>query len=44
MLKPGQQYYYCYLVDGDKKINPECPTAQNEDDQIVNFIIIPGRI
>lgn len=44
MLAQGKQYYYYYLVDGEKRYNPDASTQCLEDDSIINFIIIPSNL
>lgn len=39
-LEPGHYQYY-FLVDGENRYCPEKDTMTNEEDQIVNYIIIP---
>jgi hypothetical protein len=40
-LEPGQYYYY-FIVDGENRYNSDCCTMTINEDQIVNFIEVPG--
>ena len=42
-LEPGYQYYYCYLVDGERRFDPNCEYVSLDADSIANFIHVPGK-